>query len=153
MKQYNWLNLSISRFSIYYICIYTYIPIYVIYMHIHMYAYIPTFRCMCIYIYIYIYIYICGTWIWTLGFMLGRYSTTWAMLPTLCVLVILVIRFCFFGQTSSDLNLPILSFLLLLVWQVHATSSSFFSFEMGLTTFYPRLASNQDPPDLILPNN
>jgi hypothetical protein len=76
-----------------------------------------------------------STGVWTQGFALGwgRYSPAWATPLALFALVILEIGSCFCPGNS-----PVLGFLLSLGWQEHATKSSIFYTEMGISqTFCP----------------
>jgi hypothetical protein len=73
-----------------------------------------------------------GAGVWTQGFVLVRQCyITWDRPPALFTLVILEIMSCF-CPGWSDCDPPILSFSLLLRWQVHATTSSFSPLRWGL---------------------
>jgi hypothetical protein len=58
----------------------------------------------------------------------------------------------FFAQDFLVCDTPILTFLPLLGWQIHATIPRYW-FKWGLVNFLPGLALNSDPPDLSLPSS
>jgi hypothetical protein len=93
--------------------------------------------------------------IWTQGFvMLGRYSTTWAILPDFFVLVILETGSCICqGQSGSQSSYFMLFAAAGMAGIYHHAQLLFFPLRWGITKIFPRLSSNYDPPDLDLPSS